>query len=346
MIDFSNVALKKMAIHFVGNKGRDEGIYISKNIFTAFTGEVQESFLQYFISPFRKLAEFYNFYHPAEIELNEVKSFARGLFNAEAAFEEISIKIANTLYDRSTHPNIRGGELFITLFSGCTFNGESVDAIGIYKSEVKDTFIKLQQSGGSYDYQLDCGININDIDKGCIILNTKKDFTVAVIDNINKSKEAKYWMDDFLKLISCQDSFHFTKEYLDVAKKFVTQRMPEIYDITKADKIDYLNKSISYFKKNDQFAEEDFLQDVFQHREVIDNFTNFKKQYSTENHLELDKSFDISDQAVRKQAKIFKSILKLDRNFHIYIHGSKELIQRGTDDDGRKYYKIYYEQET
>lgn len=48
--------------------------------------------------------------------------------------------------------------------------------------------------------------------------------------------------------------------------------MPEVFDISKADKIDYLNKSISYFKKNDHFAEEDFLQDVFQHSEVIDNF--------------------------------------------------------------------------
>jgi hypothetical protein len=152
-------------------------------------------------------------------------------------------------------------------------------------------------------------------------------------------------MDDFLKLISCQDSFHFTKDYLDVAKKFVTERMPEVFDVSKADKIDYLNKSINYFKKNDHFAEEDFLQDVFQHSEVIDNFNRFKEKYTHENHVLLDNQFDISNQAVKKQAKVFKSILKLDRNFHIYIHGSKDLIEKGTDSDGRKFYKIYYEQE-
>jgi len=39
-------------------------------------------------------------------------------------------------------------------------------------------------------------------------------------------------------------------------------------------------------------------------------------------------------------------VLKLDKNFHIYIHGNKELIERGTDPDGRKYYKIYFEQES
>ena len=345
MIDFSSVALKKMAIHFVGNKGKKEGVYISKDTFTFFKQEVEESFLQYFIELFRKVAEFYNFYHSTAIELNEVKSFAAALFNEAADFKSTAEKIALTLYDKSTHPHISGGELFVAWLTGCTLNGEAVDAIGIYKSEAKDTFIKLRQDGGSYDYQLDSGINISELDKGCIIFNASGDFVVTVLDNLNKSKEAKYWMDDFLKLISCRDSFHFTKDYLDVAKKFVTERMPEVFNISKADKIDYLNKSISYFKKNDHFAEEDFLQDVFQHSEVIDNFNQFKEKYANENHVVLDNDFDISTQAVKKQLKVFKSILKLDKNFHIYIHGSKDLIEKGTDKDGRKFYKIFYEQE-
>lgn len=334
-----------MAIHYVGNKSRDEGVFISANIFNSFNEEVEESFLKYFIEPFRKLAEFYNFYHPTEIDLNEVKSFATSMFNNHTGFEEVSEKIAKTLYDKSAHPNINGGEIFVVSFTGCSFNGQPVDALGIYKSELKDIFLKLQKEDSGYRYALDSGININEIDKGCIIFNTQPDYMVTVLDNINKSKEAKYWMDDFLKLISCQDSFHFTKDYLDVARKYVTDRMPEVFDVSKADKIDYLNKSINYFKENNHFAEEDFLQDVFQHSEVIDHFNNYKEKYSNENHVVLDNNFDISGQAVKKQARVFKSILKLDRNFHIYIHGNKNLIEKGTDTDGRKYYKIYYEKE-
>ena len=347
MIDFSTVAIKKMAIHYVGNKCKEEGVYLSKNGFTFFKAEIEESFLQYFIEPFRKVAEFYNFYHPAEIELNEVKSFATSIFSATCSFEEVAEKIAKTLYDKSDHPNINAGELMIVLFAGCSFDGETVDAIGIFKSETKDTFIKLQQIGGSYDYQLDTGINIKEMDKGCIILNTSQDkeMIVTVLDNTNKVKGAKYWVDDFLKLISCQDSFHFTKDYLDVAKKFVTEGMLEVFDLSKADKIDYLNKSINYFKKNDHFAEEDFLQDVFEHSEVIENFNRFKDKYTNDHHLVLDSEFDISNKAVKNQARVFKSILKLDKNFHIYIHGNKELIEKGTESDGRKYYKIYYDQE-
>ncbi|MEO7768326.1 MAG: hypothetical protein ABIS01_12900 [Ferruginibacter sp.] len=118
--------------------------------------------------------------------------------------------------------------------------------------------------------------------------------------------------------------------------------MPEVFDVTKADKIDYHNKSIGYFKKNDHFAEEDFLQDVFQHNEVIEHFNQYKERYTYDNHVVLNNDFDISDQAVKKQAKVFKSILKLDKNFHIYIHGNKDLKEKGADVNGRKYYKIYY----
>jgi len=56
--------------------------------------------------------------------------------------------------------------------------------------------------------------------------------------------------------------------------------------------------------------------------------------------------FEISNKAVKKQARVFKSVLKLDKNFHIYIHGDKKLIERGTDEVGRKFYKIYYEEES
>jgi len=49
---------------------------------------------------------------------------------------------------------------------------------------------------------------------------------------------------------------------------------------------------------------------------------------------------------VKKQARIFKTVLKLDKNFRIYIHGNRELIEQGVEKDGRKYYKIYFEQES
>ena len=79
---------------------------------------------------------------------------------------------------------------------------------------------------------------------------------------------------------------------------------------------------------------------------MIESFKQFDSAYRYDNNLELADSFEISAQAVKKQARVFKSVLKLDKNFHIYIHGDKELIEQGVEKDGRKYYKIYYNAES
>jgi len=75
-------------------------------------------------------------------------------------------------------------------------------------------------------------------------------------------------------------------------------------------------------------------------------FMQYKTDYEQRYETPIEDEFAISNAAVKKQARIYKSVLKLDRNFHIYIHGSSELIEKGVDEDGRKYYKIYYQEET
>jgi len=54
----------------------------------------------------------------------------------------------------------------------------------------------------------------------------------------------------------------------------------------------------------------------------------------------------ISESAVKKQARSIKSIIKLDKNFHIYVHGHRKLIEQGVDEQGRKFYKISYNEES
>lgn len=86
--------------------------------------------------------------------------------------------------------------------------------------------------------------------------------------------------------------------------------------------------------------------EIFKDNSVIESFRKFDQAYREENEVEFSNNFQISSQAVKKQARVFKSVLKLDKNFHIYIHGHKELIEQGIDENGRKFYKIYYENES
>ncbi len=77
----------------------------------------------------------------------------------------------------------------------------------------------------------------------------------------------------------------------------------------------------------------------------MDSFQRFGDRFQEDRDVELQDHFAISADAVKKQARVFKSVLKLDKNFHIYIHGDRNKIEQGVDESGRKFYKIYYELE-
>ena len=90
---------------------------------------------------------------------------------------------------------------------------------------------------------------------------------------------------------------------------------------------------------------EEFTNEVFAQREVIDSFNKYKENYEQDRDLEIADSFTISESAVKKQARAFKSVIKLDKNFHIYVHGNRNLIEQGEDEKG-KFYKVYYREES
>jgi hypothetical protein len=103
---------------------------------------------------------------------------------------------------------------------------------------------------------------------------------------------------------------------------------------------------VDFFKTHDIFDKEEFEQEVLQQENIIQSFSRFDERYKLENRIEIEDHFEISSQALKKQEKVFKSVIKLDKNFHIYIHGDRDLIEHGIEKDGRKFYKIYYNDES
>jgi len=341
-LDFTSVNLDKLITHHVGNKIRDENVTISKK-----TTEIHEDtlsyLLKYFLSPFQPI-DFYNFTHTVNLELNEVYMIVKKIFDDINEFIPQSINLANLLYEYSSHPKIKGGEFNIVFFNNFIFDDEVINAVGLFKSENNVPFIKMNPEEANYIIEHEFGFELKGIDKGCIVFNTNETegFTTLVID---KSGDTQYWLNDFLKLKSCNDDYNNTKDFMSITKDFVTKKMSEEFDVSKTEKIDLLNRTMEYFKNNDSFDKTEFEEDVFQNENVISSFRKFDSSFRTENRIDLNDSFEISNQAVKKQSRKFKSILKLDKNFHVYIHGNKDLIEKGVESDGRKYYKIYYEKE-
>lgn len=345
MFNFGFAKLAHLAIHRVGNRLKEEGIELSEDETEFDTGDLESVLISYFLTPF-KTPELFTFWHESDLELNPCFQYVRQIFADRSSFIEQSQHIAKTLYEHANHPKVQAGDLYISYFENCRIKDEEVDVIGIFKSESKDTFLKLEKSSRNFNIQSQEGVNIKKVDKGCLVFNTKSEegFRVCIIDNLN-SGEAQYWKDSFLKLKNLSDNYHYTREFMTLAKDYVAEQLPKEFEVSKADKIELFNRTSDYFKKHETFNKSEFEQEVFQEPELIQSFRTFNREMAQDREIGQVGEFEISAHAVRNQARIFKSVLKLDKNFHIYIHGNTDMIEKGVDADGRKYYKIYYKEE-
>ena len=346
MNNYSNVRIVEMSLHKVGNKLNEDGIDFSKTHLKN-SEVVNEDFISYFLPSF-KTNEYYNLAHDSDLYLNEVFYYVSKVFENPEQLHEQSINLAKHLYEQSKHPKIKTGEFYTVYFKDCIIDEVTTDAVGLFKSENKDTFLKVYPKVDGFEIESQKGININKLDKGCLIFNKEKEngYIVGVVDNTNKGAEAKYWTDDFLHVKPRNDEYSNTKNVLSMAKNFVLNELPQHFEVSKADQVDLLNKSVEYFKKNENFDMGTFAQEVMGQKQMIESFNTYKSEYEFACELAVLDRFSISEAAVKKQAKSLKSVIKLDKNFHIYVHGDTDMIEQGTDEEGRKYYKIYYNKES
>lgn len=355
---FESSSIASVAVHRVGNKETSEG-YILSDRPVKLSEALQDLLVNYFISPF-KVEEYYHLCDDDNLQLNNIYQAACQVFDDADSLMDVSRGIAKHLYDSCTHPNIKGGDLFVVYFSECQWNGETTNALGIFKSENKLQFLKVlhdeeewsRESGNEsasaiFKMDIDKGIDVNKLDKGALIFNLERDkgFIVSVVDATNRGMDAVYWKDSFLHICQRQDEYYNTHQVMQAYKKFVTDELPQQYEVSKADQADLLNRSVSFFKENESFDMDDFARDVIGQPEVIDSFKQYREQYEQENDVQLPDNFGISEGAVKKQARSYRSVIKLDKNFHIYVHGDRKLIEQGEDEKG-KFYKVYYNEES
>lgn len=346
-INFSNALIKQLVIHRVGSKLNEEGYFLSKHTNSNIGDDVQPILRDFFTSSFNQ-PEFNQFTHPTAPENNDIFQLSCRFFAYKDQFLEVSNDLAALLYHHSTHPKVKGGEMYVVHLSGVVVDGMNTEALGIYKSENKTPFMKVFHTGDAYDYTLDEGIDLHTIDKSCIILNVNESdgYRVCIHDRGARQDEARYWKTDFLGLKPCADSYNKTKQYMSLCKEFIEQQLPADFEVAKTDQIELLNRSVAFFKSNEKFDYDTFAQEVLPDKMVQESFDRYKNDYEQRNELELNDGFDISDGAVKNRSKFFKSVLKLDKNFHVYVHGNKEFIEQGFDEDrGLNYYKLFYREE-
>jgi len=333
----------KIIVHRVGNKINGESLMLSQEELQLDEG-MTELLEDYFLGSF-KSEETYQFYSDSYLVNNPIYSAASEIFDDKAKFLWESENIAKHLFEAAENPRVQGGELFIVYFEGDGSGEEKVDKIGIFKTEKRESFLKIFPENETFGMEKDQGISLSKIDKAALIYNNGKEtgYVLSVVDN-NKNGDMYYWFEDFLKVKQRDDEYFHTQEALMVYKDYITKQLPQEFEVSRADQADFLNKSINFFKEKEEFNIDEFNKEVLGDEHVIESFVNFKTDYEQDMQINIAEEFPINETAVKKTQRHFKSIIKLDKNFHIYIHGDRQMIDQGQNEKG-KYYMLYFDKE-
>jgi hypothetical protein len=337
--------IQTVSAHFVGNPLNGEPLKLSDEPLALGDEKIHELLCTYFLSNFN-VPEFYSFTADEdEFAKNPLYQIADQIFSDQESFHKNSIAIAELLSSVTQNPNIKSGELYVSFIESIQLDEFTADCIGIFKSENKENYLKLSSI---FDLRADQGVNPKKLDKGCLIINTGRDagYKVLIVDNTNKT-DAHFWKQNFLCLKPWSDAFHQTSAFMQLTQHYIEDKLSNEFAVSKADKIDLLNRSVDFFQSREEFSKAEFETSVLGDPDVIESFRNFGKNSMINKEIEEIDNFEISAPAVKQQARIFKSVLKLDKNFHIYIHGSREWIEKGYDEaTNRHFYKLYFNSES
>jgi hypothetical protein len=345
MLSYQGAILEKLIIHFVGNPSNEEALQLAAQPIDI-RDEHHELLTRFLMHAF-KTEGFYHF-NPSG---NTVYDACKSIFENPDSLAEASTQIAQHLYDVSTHPKILPGDLFVARLSQVNLHNELHDAIVILKAETEDDFMQVEWEGATSDAVLSKGYRLDRVDKACLVFScdSLEGYKVLVVDKTNgNSAEAQYWTDAFLELEAAEDSYHFTQQYMNLTKQFVREQLPEEFQVIPSEQIAMLNRGSKFFKENERFQMNDFAEQVMQAPEVAESFRKYaESNIETQDDHSITEAFDINQQAVKKHLGMFRSVLKLDKNFHIYIHGNRNMIERGFDDEKNlNYYKVYFSNES
>ena len=293
-----------LVIHRVGNRAAEEGIHLSKTL-TFYPPELTDTLYNFFMKPF-KTEEYFHF----KQEENPVFEGIQKIFEDPTQLFTQSVIFAEHLFKASHHPKVKGGELFVVFFPDALLEGENVRVVGIFKSETKHNFLKTQPDENAYKIWSEQGILLSKLDKGCLIFNAEKDdgYVVASVDN-SKGEEFGIWNDEFLQVTQLKNEYFDTENTLNLCKSYVMDKLPEEFEVSKVDQVDLLNNTMKFFKEADTFEINEFAENVLVQDELKQSFDDYKKRFEEVYEVDVNDHFEISKNAVKKQARFFKSII-------------------------------------
>ncbi|CAC9602326.1 hypothetical protein [uncultured Gammaproteobacteria bacterium] len=348
-MNFSQSRIKNLIIHEVGNKLRDEGMFLSQ-VLQNIDENLENILLNYFLKSFLPEKSLFCLKHNSDLNLNEIYAYSKNIFseNDKTSFIRGSQDIAKHLYEYSLHPRIIKGELIIVQIENITYENTNISIIGIFKSEKKDSFLKIIKNNNTINLRGDKGINISKLEKGCLILNRDEQDGYTVLNIDNQSQETEYWTNKFLNIKPLNDNTHKTKEIIKICKNFSNEILSKKY--SKNTKFTFNNDYISYFEDSESYNINSFSDAIFKDNTIKKEFFKYQESNKILFNFNINDKFELAQNVVKREKKKIKNIIKLDTKLELKFlldrdNGTKN-IEKGFDKvKGMFFYKIYFNEE-
>lgn len=345
MLNLYTAQIESISLHRVGNKSKNETAFLSAEPFSL-NDEMAGLLKEYFFKPFREKEEnYFRFAHEVDLEFNEVYKSVSELFENPSSGHAVSKKITQHLFDQSNHPHIKSGEVYVVHFSDMVIDNTKTDAVGIFKSELKHDFLQFKEKEQNLEILIRQGININKLDKGCIVFNVDKEEGYKILSVDSNRYDAKYWLENFLGLVPLTDENFYTKNYLKFCQNFAKDVVLPAED--KQQEVLFMNRAVNHFAKNDAFEETAFLNEVMENPELIPEFKHYKVEKGPKYSIEDVSNFDIANKAVSDARKKIKNVINLDTNIQIKLdfinpESAEKFVEKGWDEERQMYYYLVY----
>lgn len=295
----------------------------------------------FFVKPFNREKFQYSFVHSIDLKYNIVYNTVVDIFQG-GDFVENSISIFKYLDSVSTLPTIKDGDIFIVKIEDVLDGDAYYEAVGIFKIETKNEFIETTvDSSGNMNVSVKTGYTSQKIDKACLIVFTE-DMPVGFI--IDKSKDTKFWRQDFLGMEAKATPYSQSKAFVGLMENFVKDKLAKDSTISKSEQVKLVNNYTELVSKSENLDIEDLQAKVFQDKKVLRMFEEYRKIYEERENVNLETRLNVDKTALNIPRKLRK--IKLDDTVELCLMKTGDFIERGFDEKkGRNYYKIYFSKE-
>lgn len=330
--------IKAAVVQRVGNKSNDEGVSFSDSLCQM--DSVEEPFLKLINSAF-KFNDWKQFYYIDDLELNPAYRFVTKIFDDETCIVQQANNLARHLYEQSIHPNIKIGEFYVVLLDNCEVDGEQTQAIGLFKSEVRETVLTVKMEKNRLVLSSEIGMSLKKLEKGCIVFNIDREngYKVAVVDNTGSNTDAHYWVDNFLHVRNCNDDYHETERLMEMCTGFVTQ----LKEQSEVESAVAAKKTAAAFSTGEPIQLDDLAGMICQNEEQRQAFETYRQSFEQE-YGGFQDEVNVVKKAANNKAVKRMTTLKLGSDFEVKVLNPGARIEGGIDkQSGKKYYTLYYE---